>query len=107
MTMSQNPLAKCPKGHVLARAGVLNGEAVIEYSAAVGGMSLRVEKGGAPRGRFNAAAHWSSFPLTARDAAIDAGGYCKACHQNFDLDMIKLGDILKAHGAPIICYPVS
>jgi hypothetical protein len=104
--MSQRPLAKCPKGHVLARAGVLNGEPVIEYSEAVGGMSLRPEKGGKPRGRFNEAENWSPYPLAAQDSSIAVGGYCKACHQNFDLHLVELGNVFRANGAPITCYPI-
>ena len=106
--MSQRPLAKCPKGHVLARAGVLDGEPVIEYSAAVGGMSLRTEKGGKPRGRFNEAEHWSTFPMPSQKPTemSVAGGYCKACHENFDLHMIELGNVFRTNGAPITCYPI-
>jgi len=104
--MSQQPLAKCSKGHVLARAGVLDGEPVIWCSEAIGGMSLRPEKGGKPRGRFNEAENWAPYPLAAEDASISRGGYCKACHQNFDLDMGGLANVLRTHGAPITCYPI-
>lgn len=99
--MSQRPLAKCDKGHVLARAETRGGAAGIAWSESVAGLSLRPEHGGLARGRFNEAEHWVWQGLPIADTGSQIA-YCRACRHNYDLNLGALARILALSGSPIV-----